>query len=97
MGVEEIEAGCAGRCPDTPGLVARARELFEAEGRGRAVSVWCAAREKDLELALSMRPHRVCLGLPVSDAHIEKRLRTTRQDILGRLAALLGHARSLVV
>lgn len=95
VGVEEIEAGCAGRCPDTPKLVALARGLLDAEGRGRAVSVWCAAREKDLELALSMGPHRVCLGLPVSDAHIEKRLRATRQDILDRLAALLRHARAL--
>lgn len=95
VGVEEIEAGCAGRCPDTPGLVARARELLDAEGRGRAVSVWCAAREKDITLALAMRPHRICLGLPVSDAHIEKRLRLTRGDILGRLAALLRHGRLL--
>ena len=95
VGVEEIEAGCAGRCPDTPALVARARAMFDAEGRGRAVSVWCAAREPDLELALSMRPHRVCLGLPVSDAHIEKRLKTTRADILNRLTGLLRHARAL--
>jgi len=95
VGVEEIEAGCAGRCPDTPGLVARARAMLDAEGRGRAVSVWCAAREKDLETALAMRPHRVCLGLPVSDAHIEKRLRATRRDILERLAALLRHGRAL--
>ncbi|EPR42538.1 pyruvate carboxyltransferase [Desulfovibrio sp. X2] len=95
LGVEEIEAGCAGRCTDTPALVARARELLAPHEGTRAVSVWCAAREKDLETALAMRPDRVALGLPVSDAHIEKRLRTTRKDILARLAALLRRAREL--
>ncbi|WP_029896466.1 LeuA family protein [Desulfohalovibrio reitneri] len=93
-GVEEIECGVAGRCPDTPGLVARGRERA---GQGQAISVWCRAAEADLELAASLRPDRVCLGLPVADAHLEKRLRISRAGLVHRLERLLIQAEELGV
>ncbi len=85
-GVAEIETG-----PEA--LVVDA--VKSLPGARPKVSVWSPCREDRLRAVAALQADRVCLGLPVSDLHIEKRFRRDRGFVLTRLAEMLGLAREL--
>ncbi|WP_319776913.1 pyruvate carboxyltransferase [Maridesulfovibrio sp.] len=89
MGVDEIELGWVGQ-EDLDLFAAYAKSL---EGK-TAFSVWSPCREKDIETAGKLGLKRINIGVPVSDLHIEKRLRSDRQAILRKLAAAVRTAKN---
>ncbi|MFH1915494.1 MAG: pyruvate carboxyltransferase [Pseudomonadota bacterium] len=92
LGVEEVELGWVGQ----EGI-----ELLAGRMRGRAgrasLGVWCPCREKDVRAAAALPVDRVNIGVPVSDAHIAKRLGTDREGVLERIASAVLAARLLGV
>lgn len=90
VGVPEAEAGWAGRRD-----LAEVLELADRVAPGLAVAVWCRCRPEDLRSAVACGARRVCVGVPVSDAHRAGRLGVGRPALLDMLAAVLAEARAL--
>jgi homocitrate synthase NifV len=81
-GIEEIEAGWTGM-KGIDGLFKWSGEKIE----NSIISVWSPCREKDIELAADYRIKRINIGVPSSKQHIEKRLETTKEELLERVSA----------
>ena len=62
LGVEEIEIGWISPDPDLSRFISWARERA---GSSR-LSLWCPARKTDLDIACSLKPDRVNIGVPIS-------------------------------
>lgn len=81
LGVDEMETGWVGQ----DGL-----EEFVAKVRNRTgstrLSVWTPCRDADIRAAAELGVDRVNIGVPVSDLHIEQRLKTDREGLKERLA-----------
>lgn len=90
VGVPEAEVGWAGRddLADMLALSARAAPSL-------AAAAWCRCRPEDLRAAVTCGARRVCVGVPVSDAHLARRLGLGRPALLDLLAATLAEARML--
>ncbi|WP_285906951.1 LeuA family protein [Pseudodesulfovibrio pelocollis] len=92
LGVEEVELGWVGQ----EGI-----DLLAGRVRGRAgrasLGVWCPCRETDVRTAAALPVDRVNIGVPVSDAHIAKRLGLDRAGVLERIASTVLTARLLGV
>jgi len=84
-GVEEIEAGWAGK-EDLAETLAYARKAAPHA----AISVWVPCREYDPSAFPLDLVHRVNMGAPVSDAHRIKRLGVTKDELLNRIAAMVA-------
>jgi homocitrate synthase NifV len=88
VGVEEIELGWVGQ-EGLDELLGRTKKR-----RGRtALSVWSPCRETDIRTAARLGIDRINIGVPVSDLHIGKRLKTDREGLLERLARTVLAAR----
>ncbi len=85
LGVEEIEAGWAGK-EDLAQTLADARQAAP----NAAISVWVPCREPDPAAFPLALVHRINMGVPVSDAHREKRLGIGREELLSRVAAMVA-------
>lgn len=89
VGVDEAEIGCAARDADLPGLVAAARR---AAPRLR-LSVWCRGLPADISVAAACRADVVHVSLPVSDLHLDRRLRKDRAWLHRRIRESADEAR----
>lgn len=81
LGVEEIELGWVGQ----EGLDELVKRVRPIAGK-TALSVWSPCRDADVRTAAKLGVDRVNIGVPVSDQHIETRLKTDREGLLERLA-----------
>ncbi|EGY24835.1 HMGL-like family protein [Desulfovibrio sp. A2] len=90
VGVAEAEVGWAGR-EDLADMLA----LSARVAPGLAAAAWCRCRPEDLRTAAACGARRVCVGVPVSDAHLARRLGVGRPALLDLLAATLAEARAL--
>lgn len=88
-GIEEMEIGYAGQ-EELPALFSHAREYAPE----MLTTVWCRCHETDIHTAAAMGAGRISMGVPVSDAHITTRLRSTVPKLEHRLANALALARS---
>ncbi|RMG93785.1 MAG: homocitrate synthase [Candidatus Dadabacteria bacterium] len=92
LGVDEIEAGTAAMGGDEAEGIQRVLGL----GLPVPVSVWCRAREADLQAARDLGARRVGVCVPCSDLMIGTKLGWRRETLLrrvgdlGRLARRLG-------
>ncbi len=98
LGVDVIEAGFPAASPDDQAAV---REIAEQVGGagGPIVAGLARACAPDIDAAWAAvrgaaRP-RIHTFLATSDLHIEHKLRTTREEVLRRVAEQVGYARSL--
>lgn len=89
LGVDEIELGVADGAYETADLAELARSIAPHT----ATSLWSPCRLADLERAAKVPVDRLAIGLPVSDAHLEERLRISRDETLKRLVDMLDMAR----
>ncbi len=89
-GVEEMELGWVGR-GDVRGLL----DFAGKRAPGMATSLWCPAREADVEAAADLGARRINIGVPASDAHREKRLGATRSQLLSLAARVVRRGREL--
>ncbi|GAB6058398.1 LeuA family protein [Desulfonatronum parangueonense] len=90
--IEEVEIGWVGQ-EGLPELLRHGR-LVDPEGR-TSLTVWSPLRSRDLRALAEQGVRRVHFGVPVSDAHIEKRLHLDRAGLLERLRRVLEDAASL--
>lgn len=75
IGVAEVELGIASRFHSCTGpLIAYSRRTHP----GLRLSLWSRCREEDIAWAASHKPDILSLSIPVSDIHLEKRLRKGR-------------------
>jgi homocitrate synthase NifV len=81
LGVDEVELGISGRDPSVARLAALAREI----DNGPKSSVWSACREDTIRAGAALNTDWLHLGLPVSDAHVEKRLGLTPDGLIEHL------------
>jgi homocitrate synthase NifV len=89
LGVEEIEVGWVGQ----DGLAELVKSL-RARGAVCDVSVWSPCRPVDIYRAAGLGIDTLSIGLPVSDLHIQERLRTDRDGLTAMLRETLGMAHS---
>ncbi len=95
IGVEEVELGHVVAEPSyDPGPLAALLELALDLDPGVRRAVWCRAREDDVAAAAALRPDVVSFALPVSDLHLERRLRRDRSWALAQVAPLVAQARA---
>ncbi|ADU62036.1 MAG: pyruvate carboxyltransferase [Pseudodesulfovibrio sp.] len=92
LGVEEIELGWVGQ----EGLETLVRTMRKRAGATR-LSVWSPCREADVRAAAGLPVDCVNIGVPVSDAHMEKRLGMDRQAVLERITSTVLAARLMDV
>ncbi len=90
VGVPEAEVGWAGR-EDLADMLTLAARVAP----GLAAAAWCRCRPEDVRSAAACGARRVCIGVPVSDAHLAKRLGIGRPALLDLLATTLATARAL--
>jgi homocitrate synthase NifV len=90
LNVDEVELGIAGRDPLVGELVRRVRGMDNAP----ETSVWAACREDTIRAGAAMKPHWLHLGLPASNAHMEKRLGLTPDQAIEHLKRHVELARA---
>ena len=103
LGVDVIEAGFPAASPDDLEAVAAiAREVGGAPAEGRTqppiIAGLARATRLDIDRAwqavkAAQRP-RIHTFLATSDLHLEHKLRMTRDEVVARVAEMVGHARS---
>lgn len=97
-GVEEVELGIAAGAAPLAELLGLANNV---KGPGQRLTLWCRAVEQDLQAAARLMAGMpagqaaVSLCLPVSDAHLEKKLGLDRGALAQRLRACLDLTRQL--
>ncbi|WP_045215678.1 LeuA family protein [Desulfonatronovibrio magnus] len=85
VGVQEIEAGVAGRDNNLQELIIFARNLPHQP----QISVWSPLREDCLSAAQSLGPDIINIGVPVSDLHLSKRLNLSRKELITRIKTIM--------
>lgn len=80
MGIDEIELGWCGQ----DGVDKLASELLTIK-RKTQTSIWCPCRVTDIKKASTIAVDRINIGVPVSDSHLEKRLRLSREALLEKM------------
>lgn len=89
FGVDQIEAGT----PIMGGEEQEAVRAIAASGLQAEVLAWCRATRSDIDAALDCGVKRIHLSLPVSDIHIERKLRKGRAWVLAQLQWALAYAK----
>lgn len=82
LGIDEIELGWAGQ----EGLKELVDMIRPAAGK-TPLSVWTPCRQLDIRAVAELGVDRINIGVPVSDLHIAKRLRTNRDGLLEKIAS----------
>ena len=90
FGVDEIEIGPA--APDSE-MAQIAADIRTFAPRSRC-AVWCRCLERDIRMAVDDGGDAVSISLPVSDLHLEKRLKKSRAWAIERVALAADAARS---
>jgi homocitrate synthase NifV len=92
LGVEEIELGWA--CPDKE--IGAFFDWARDHAGGSKLSLWCRAREADLEIARSLSPDRVNVGLPLARGRHQVCGDSEQEDnFSGLIGRVLRHAARL--
>jgi len=96
LGVDVIEAGFPITSPGDFDAVQR----ISREVEGPVICALARTAKQDIDAAWeaikdAQRP-RIHTFIATSDIHIERKLQTTRADVLGQIRAAVAHARSLV-
>jgi homocitrate synthase NifV len=89
-GVPELEVGIPAMGEDERACI---RRILALPLQARAIG-WCRARREDIDAALACGLLMINLSIPVSDQHIERKLRQSRAWVLDEIAALVGYARA---
>jgi len=82
IGLDEIELGWVGQ----EGLEELIHMTAPLCGK-TACSVWSPCRPKDIRAIAKLGMKRINIGVPVSDLHMRKRLKTDREGLLEKLAS----------
>lgn len=90
-GIAEAEVGVCGRDDELDLLVERARRA----GLPLRISVWCPLREESLRHARRISPDCLNLSIPVSEAHIRKRLKMDSSGVERLVRDTIGQALSM--
>ncbi|MBI4806862.1 MAG: pyruvate carboxyltransferase [Desulfovibrio sp.] len=90
LGVDEVELGIAGRDESVSELSAMAQAI----DNGPETSVWAACREDTIRTGAALNTDWLHLGLPVSAAHMEKRLGLTPEGLIEHLERHVELARA---
>lgn len=97
--VDVIEAGFPAASPDDLEAVARIAAEVGSEASSPIVAGLARAHPADIDAAWQAVRHanrpRIHTFLATSDLHIERKLRTTREGVLARVAEQVAHAASL--
>jgi homocitrate synthase NifV len=89
VGVDQIEAGT----PAMGGEEAEAVRMIAGAGLRASVMGWCRATVGDVEAAIACGVDAVEIASPVSDLHIDHKLRSSRAAVLGNTLAAVACAR----
>ncbi len=89
VGIEEIEMGIATRFDDELSSLLMESRLIAPR---TSFSLWCRCIDEDIEYAAQLSPDVLSLSIPVSDLHIEKKLRKSRQWVLQTVIKSVTHA-----
>ncbi|HLI32459.1 MAG TPA: 2-isopropylmalate synthase [Solirubrobacteraceae bacterium] len=96
LGVDVIEAGF----PITSRGDAEAVAAIASEVQGPIICALARTAKADIEAAYAAirdaERARIHTFIATSDIHIERKLQTTREDVLGQVRAAVAHARELV-
>ncbi|MCI5191867.1 MAG: hypothetical protein D3915_01900 [Candidatus Electrothrix sp. AU1_5] len=93
VGIDEIELGVAATVyAHLPGLVREARRITDNACR---LALWCRCRQEDITFAASCTPDVVSLSIPVSDNHIQERLKKDKAWVKTTLACSVQQALAL--
>lgn len=95
IGVEEVELGhvvAEESYEQQDALAALVASAHRIAPRARA-AVWCRARAEDVDRALLLAPDVVSFAVPVSDRHLQQRLRVGRSWALEQVRHLVPPAR----
>ncbi|UZP68752.1 pyruvate carboxyltransferase [Desulfovibrio mangrovi] len=84
LGVDEVEVGWVGQ----EGLEELVRRIRHGAGETK-LSVWSPCRSADIRTAATLGVDRVNIGIPVSDAHMGKRLGLNRKGLLEKLGRMV--------
>jgi len=90
-GVDEIEAGT----PAMGGQEIEAISAMVSRASWAEIIPWCRMTRADALLAARTGAGRVHLSVPVSDRQIHAKFGTGRQDVLARIADVVGFSRDL--
>jgi homocitrate synthase NifV len=89
-GVYQIEAGVPAMGGDEKEAI---KNIVEANLKA-SIIVWCRANTSDIDAAIECGVDAVCVSIPVSDTHIEKKLNKNREWVLDTIARAINYARS---
>ena len=84
LGVDEVEVGWVGQ----EGIDELVRRIRPRAGRTK-LSVWSPCRSADIRTASELGVDRINIGIPVSDAHMSKRLGLDRKGLLEKLGRMV--------
>jgi homocitrate synthase NifV len=90
VGVDEIEAGI----PVMGGAEKEAITAIAKLGLKARIMTWNRAVIKDIQESLQCGVDAVAISIATSDIHIKDKLRTTREDVLERMAKAVEYAKS---
>ena len=91
VGIEEIEIGISTVFdPELPALMAGCRRRHPRQ----RFALWSRCREEDIAVAARLRPDILSLSIPVSDLHIEKKLRKSRPWVLAAVIRAVRQAKA---
>lgn len=91
VGVEEIELGIVtADDPEILDLMSRATQAAPAA----RLALWCRCLPQDIEAGIRLRPDVLSISLPISDLHLQKRLRKDREWLLSQLTSAVVQARA---
>ncbi|WP_457571991.1 LeuA family protein [Desulfovulcanus sp.] len=90
FGLEEIELGTISL--DENSELAQLVQLTKILSSKTSTSIWSPCREEYIRLVAKLGVDRINIGVPVSDNHIKKRLKLSRDSLLKQLRAVLTTA-----
>ena len=90
-GVDELEAGTPAMGEDDIAAIA----AMVQNAQSAEIIPWCRMTRADADLAAKTGAARVHVSVPVSDRQIHAKFGTGRQDVLARIADVVGYARGL--
>lgn len=90
VGVDQIEAGT----PAMGGAEAESVKAIAAAGLKASIMAWCRATAGDVQAAIACGVDAVEISSPVSDLHIDHKLRSSRAAVLAATVAAVALARA---
>lgn len=89
-GVYQIEAGVSAMGGDEKEAI----KAIAKAGLKASIIVWCRANTSDIKSAIDCGVDAVCVSVPVSDGHIEKKLGKNRKWVLETIRRTINYAKT---